>query len=281
MDFRVLARADIALAASDVDGTILPRGGVISRRTIRAVQACAARGIPFVIASGRWYVSAKVIADALGLSDGYMIIANGGAVVRMDGVPLRQWRMSRAAARRAYEIARRENVMINAFVPDAVYRVNTGAMRKPPKGLGDYLGGAYHMHNDDVAQFEARGLDGPYKIEVYADDEALLDRMAARFRAEGFSVSSAYSNNLELMEPGCGKGTAMRWLCDALNVPFERRLAFGDNLNDLDLLEAAGWPVAVDNAVPALKAAARIVAPACEDDGPAQVLEAVLNLREE
>ena len=48
----------IRLICSDVDGTILPRGGEISERTRAAVHALGEKGVPFVIASGRWYVAA-------------------------------------------------------------------------------------------------------------------------------------------------------------------------------------------------------------------------------
>ena len=264
------------LFATDVDGTILPRGGVISERTRNAVRACRDRGIPFVIASGRWYIAAKTIADALGQTDGVMIISNGGAVVRMDGSVLKEWTLTRERAEQAWRIARGSDVMTNAFVRDAVYRVNTRALREPPRGLGDYLGGAYRMVHDDEEAFRTRGLESPYKLEVYSDDPERLDALRERFLREGFSVSSAYWTNLEIMEDGCGKGTALEWLLRELDIPRERAVAFGDNTNDLSLLEAAGLPVAVANAAEELKRAARVVAPSCEEDGVAQIVERAL-----
>ena len=264
---------DIRLVASDVDGTILPRGGVISPRTAAAVARCVARGVPYVIASGRWYVSAKVIADALRMDRGVMIIANGGAVVDLRGRPMAEWTMSRARAEGAWRILSGEDVMINAFARNAVYRIRTDALKEPPKGLGDYLGGRYWMVNDDEARFAECGLESPYKLEAYGDDPRALLRLKARLEAEGYAVTSAYRTNIEIMEAGCGKGRALDWLGARWGIPRERRMAFGDNLNDLDLLQASGWPVAMGNAVPALKAAAWRTAPPCEEDGEAQMLE--------
>ena len=125
----------IRLIVSDVDGTILPRGGVLSERTRAAVRACEDAGVPFVISSGRWYIAAKKIADELNLEKGYMIISNGGAIVHMDGTPLMQWFMPESEARRAYDIMRKYDVMINSFVPNAVYRVNTQVMNHRMRGL--------------------------------------------------------------------------------------------------------------------------------------------------
>lgn len=266
----------IRFIASDVDGTILPRGGEISERTRDAVRRCGEQGVPFVIASGRWYVSAKEVADRLGQREGYMIIANGGAVVDMAGKPLMEWVMTRDEARRAYDIARRRDVMVNSFVRDAVYRVNTRALKRPVKGLGDYLGGAYHMVNDDREVFEDRGLRAPYKLEAYGDDPAVLAELRKELVEAGYSVSSAYADNLEIMPAGCGKGTAVRWLAQRFGVAVEECMAFGDNTNDLSMLEAVGWPVAVENAVPELRAMARVVAPDCALDGVAQVIERAL-----
>ena len=266
----------IRLIASDVDGTILPRGGQISERTRAAVRGCADAGIPFVISSGRWFVSAKAIADALGMESGWMIIANGGAVADMAGNVLHEWRLGPEQAREIYEIARKEDVMINAFVRNAVYRVNTAALSRPVKGLGDYLGGAYHMVNDDRALFEREGLTAPYKIEVYSDGPEPLERLRAIFLEMGYSVSSAYETNIEVMALGCGKGTALKWLAGTLDIDLRDCMAFGDNSNDLSMLSCAGWPVAVENAVDELKRAARIIAPDCALDGAAQVIEQVL-----
>ena len=51
-----------------------------------------------------------------------------------------------------------------------------------------------------------------------------------------------------------------------------RCMAFGDNMNDMDMLNAAGWSVAMGNGDEALKRAARIIAPADSDDGVAKVI---------
>ena len=267
---------NLRLIASDVDGTILPRGGEISNRTRAAVHAAIDRGVPFVISSGRWYISAMEIAGALQLTDGCMIVANGGAVVNMDGAPLWEWTLTSEDAARIYGVLQRYDVMATTFVRNAVYRGNTRALGRPLRQVaGDYFGGRYHIESDNRAAFEEKGLLSPYKLEAYGDP-ALLVSVRAELSALGFSLSSAYADNLEIMAPGCGKGAALRWLAAHLNIPTADCMAFGDNTNDLDMLRAVGWPVAVENAVDALKATARIVAPRCEQDGVAQIIERAL-----
>lgn len=266
----------IRLICSDVDGTILPRGGEISERTRAAVRALGEKGVPFVIASGRWYVAAKDIADRLALTDGVMIVANGGAVVRLDGTPLWEWTMTAEEAGRAYEILLKYDVMRNAFVRNAVYRENTRAYRAMEPGLTSYLGGACAMCNDDRDRFEREGLRSPYKLEAYSDCKPVMTALRAELVQAGFEVTSAYWNNLEIQSRGAGKGAAVRWLAQQLGAARDEILALGDNSNDLSMLQAAGWPVAMANGVDELKRAARLVAPDCADDGAAQVLERVL-----
>jgi Cof subfamily protein (haloacid dehalogenase superfamily) len=265
----------IKLIFSDVDGTILPHGGRISDRTRNAVNAAVESGVPFVISSGRWYISAKKIADELNLADGVMIVANGGAIVRMDGSIVKEWPTPTADAWRAYEIMKKYDVMMNAFVRNAVYRINTRAFSKG-SSLSDYLGDHYRVINNNVEIFEECGLVTPYKMEAYSDDYERLAKLRAELTEAGFSISSAYADNLEIMAPGCGKGTAVKWLAEHYGVTTDECMAFGDNTNDQSMLDAVGWPVAVENAVDSLKENAKIIAEKCEDDGVAKIIEQAL-----
>lgn len=264
---------DIKLIASDIDGTILPNGGEISDETRRAVHLCAEHGIKFVISSGRWYASAKAVATDLNLEEGWMIIANGAAIVEPDGTPVKEWAVSKEDVKNAYAIMQRYDVMINAFVRNAIYRVNTQALKSPMPGMKSYLDGDdYRIVNDDRQAFESIGLIRPYKLEAYSDDFELLARLRVELVEAGLSVSSSFPRNLEIMSEGMGKGTALRWLADSIGASLDQCMAFGDNTNDLQMLEVAGWPVAVGNAVEEVKACARIIAPACADNGVARII---------
>ena len=58
-----------------------------------------------------------------------------------------------------------------------------------------------------------------------------------------------------------------------MNIARDEIMAFGDQTNDLSLMDAAGWPVAMDNAVDAVKARARLIAPHHDQSGVAAVVE--------
>ena len=266
---------DIKLIVSDIDRTILPANQIISPVTYNAVRDCRARGVEFVIASGRWYPAArKVAVDQLGIEDGYMIICNGGAVVRSDGTPLAEWRLTPEQAQQIYELLKAEKVMMTAYVPDAIYRVRGEYLTcfRLPETSYFARTRTYRVVDDDWQGFEEHGLNGPYKIEAYADDTGLLAELRRKVEALGFEANSAFPFNLEIMAPGAGKGAAVRWMTEHMGLTRDQVMGFGDYTNDLPMLENVGWPVAVDNAIDEVKRACRIIAPSCEDDGVARTI---------
>ena len=266
---------DIQLIVSDIDHTILPASQIISPATYNAVRDCRARGVEFVIASGRWYPAArKVAVDQLGIGDGYMIICNGGAVVRSDGTPLAEWRLTPEQAQQIYELLKAEKVMMTAYVPDAIYRVRGEYLTcfRLPETSYFARTRTYRVVDDDWQGFEEHGLNGPYKIEAYADDTGLLAELRRKVEALGFEANSAFPFNLEIMAPGAGKGAAVRWMTEHMGLTRDQVMGFGDYTNDLPMLENVGWPVAVDNAIDEVKRACRIIAPSCEDDGVAKTI---------
>lgn len=271
---------DIRLIASDVDGTMLPRGGVISDNLRRAVTLCRARGIPFIIASGRWIGAMGDVIDQAGCRGLPLIIANGAAILDGDGQPMKEWLLDDDDTRRMYDILRRFDVQINGYGRGVLYCLNTAALRRRSSMIESYIGGKGHrLVLEDRAAFESEGLRSAYKLEALSEDPAIIGAVREALMDTGLSVTHSSARNVEIMARGVNKGAALRWLAAHLGIPTEACMAFGDNMNDRDLLAAAGWPVAVGNADPALKAAARLVAPADVDDGVAKVIfERVLEL---
>ena len=79
---------------------------------------------------------------------------------------------------------------------------------------------------------------------------------------------------LAMIQPrGVDKGRALLGLCQTLKIPPQAAVGFGDDLNDIPLLQACGWGVAVSNALPTVKAAAQEVCLSNQEDGVAHWLE--------
>lgn len=264
---------DIRLVASDVDSTMLPRGGEISENLRRAVRGLRKRGIPFIISSGRWIGALSGVIRQTGTEDMPVIIANGAAIVAPDGETLHEWLMDDADVRRAYDIMRAFNIQINGYVRDGLYCVNSRALKRPSSMVSQYIGAGHaRLVMDDEAAFEAEALHSAYKLEGLTEDLALIQRVRDALAVTGLAVTHSSPRNVEVMAAGVGKGRALRWLAGQMGVDIARCMAFGDNDNDLDMLNTVGWPVAVGNASEDVKAVARIVGPADVEDGVARVI---------
>ena len=78
------------------------------------------------------------------------------------------------------------------------------------------------------------------------------------------------------MEEGITKSTGVTELCRLWNIPMEDTMAFGDHYNDLEMLEAVAQPILMGNAPEELKGRFANVTASNNDDGPAQVIERLL-----
>ena len=89
-------------------------------------------------------------------------------------------------------------------------------------------------------------------------------------------ISKSLPHFLEFAAPGVTKGAGLDFLAHRLGFTRAETVAFGDGENDVELVEWAGYGVAVENAHERVKAIADWIAPSAEDEGVAQVLEALL-----
>jgi Cof subfamily protein (haloacid dehalogenase superfamily) len=111
------------------------------------------------------------------------------------------------------------------------------------------------------------------------DDPDVLDgletRMKMRFDGRLY-IAKSLPYFLEFASPEVTKGSGLAFLAEHLGFTRERTVAFGDGENDVELLEWAGYGVAVENAHDRVKQIADFVCPSVDEEGVAQVLEAYL-----
>jgi hydroxymethylpyrimidine pyrophosphatase-like HAD family hydrolase len=85
---------------------------------------------------------------------------------------------------------------------------------------------------------------------------------------------------LDILPPGCSKGTALRRLAERRGLQPDEILAIGDNWNDFEMLEFAGQAAVMSSGAPDLVERARQkgwqIAPGNDEDGVAQIVESVL-----
>jgi Cof subfamily protein (haloacid dehalogenase superfamily) len=90
------------------------------------------------------------------------------------------------------------------------------------------------------------------------------------------AVSSSADNNLEITNSEAQKGVALKRFAELKGIPLENTMAIGDNYNDVSMLEIAGFPVAMGNAVEDLKDMAAFITKENDESGVAFAIQKFL-----
>jgi Cof subfamily protein (haloacid dehalogenase superfamily) len=266
------------LVASDVDGTLLGPVEQITERTARVIERVLAADVPFVLVSGRPPRWIPRVAKAAGLT-GYAVCANGAAVYdiganevltthELPSVTLHDVVNAVAAVLPEIRVAA-ERTTIGHVQPDP-FAIEAG-FRNPwgnPNGETD---------EPDVAP-RAVVLGRPATKLLIRHRAMTSQQMAEAVEAVlvGADLEITYSSNsglIEISKAGVTKASGLAWVCDLLDVPAAKVVAFGDMPNDMSMLEWAGHGVAMANAHADVLAMADEVTAPNSEDGVAQVLE--------
>ena len=282
------------LIAVDVDGTLLRSDRTISARTRAALGGAIARGAHLVVATGRRRRSATPILKELDLP--HVLVASQGAAVWHDDELIFHRHLPTESAKIALETIRR-HALASALLGNAqreeVIWVD-GDWRANPR-LAHYLernqpflrplAAAAFAHDpleyilmESAERLErlVEDLTGHHalpKIDPPAEPWPVLAAPLWRviFSRGQFTAGAA----VEIVGPTTSKAAALQFLCDRLGITPAQVIAFGDNVNDVEMLEFAGLGVAMGNATDDARAAARKIAPSNDEDGIAAVLEEV------
>ncbi|MDN7177524.1 Cof-type HAD-IIB family hydrolase [Caballeronia sp. SEWSISQ10-4 2] len=236
-----------SIIATDLDGTLLNTDHQVDPFTVETVRELEARGVRFIIATGRHYRDVVGIRKVLGI-DAYLITSNGARIHAPGNERIYARDIAPAAVRRLVQpdLAGSERVIVNLFADDA-WLID----RHAPELL------AFHQDSGfDYDVMDLREHDGENIAKVlYIGEPDDLEVTAANLEREfGDSIYVTYSlpDCLEVMTSDVSKGRALQFVLDRLDIDTAHCVAFGDNMNDIDLLETAGRPFMMNNANPAL-----------------------------
>lgn len=267
-----LAADDVRLIAFDLDGTLFNRDVVVSERTAATLSQVADRGVHLVVASGRSYPSIQARVGHLRFVR-WAVCSNGALLhdmfarrrVRYDPITDHQFGDLRAAIDDvlpdtvwAWE-AEHAHYWTESFVESGIHDIqprNRIPDDTPPPAMSVKV---YVGHSD---------------LESYE----LLDLVAPAI-PHGLCVSTSGSAFLEVTAPGVHKAKGLGDLCADLGVAQEHTMAFGDNVNDLEMMQWVGRGYAMANAHPRLLEVTTLRTEADHhDDGVARTLEELYGL---
>ena len=115
-----------------------------------------------------------------------------------------------------------------------------------------------------------------YKMLIITPDPALthdwMEQLAAEF-GDTITLTQSSKDFIEIISPGISKASALVRLADMLNIHISETMAIGDANNDLPMLKAAGFRVAMGNGKDEVKAVADYVTDRSESDGLEKALK--------
>lgn len=258
----------IKLIASDLDGTLLQNGAQeLTPRAIELIHRLTQKGIHFVAASGRQYDNERLVFHKI--RDEISYIAENGSLCIHQGKVISKGIIPDDLARRILdEIKKKPGYEIVVSRQDACY------IEDNDPAFVDHIVNV--MNNTTKIVDDVRNVEGPIlKIAIANmtshDLGEYLRHLKDMFAPEIKVVTSGHIW-IDFIIPDCNKGTALNHLLNLFKVKPEECVVFGDQYNDIEMLELAGKSYAMSNAAPGVAAHADCVTDSVED-----VLEEILS----
>ena len=274
--------AKIRLAALDVDGTLVRSDLSLSPAVIRAVESLRDAGIVVSINTGR---SMGEMIDFLRSLPWirYFVVSNGATGYDAEmGKTFYENHLPITIAREIEREAQKYPVLTQVYADGTSYldealwphitRFTAEHMHHPSLIAGytpvEHVGDLLAARENDIEK-------------LYISFEDLSDLPRLRAYCERFPVDLVTSihNGLEITQKGVEKGTGLVALCEYLGILPEETAVIGDGLADIAMFRHASLSIAMENALPAVKEAATLIAPSNNDDGAIWSIEQILSAK--
>lgn len=265
------AAAAIRLVASDMDGTLLAPSGELPQETFALIDRLHDAGVHFVAASGRRFDTLQ--AQFAPVADRIDFVAANGAQVVVGGRLIDKEVFSHAAIRRLERAVALFDTLHLALFDDTRSFLMDDESR-------------FEREFDKNLPLPVRMFDVPspevniIKASVYCD-ESIMDMAYALARELDDDFVFAPSGNkwIDVMQRGVNKATGIRQVMEARGIDGSEVMAFGDSMNDYEILRMVGISFAMENGRSAIKQIADHVIGSNAQQSVQREIEALLAVR--
>lgn len=237
---------NIQMVCSDLDGTLLQYGKKhLEGEIFDQIKALRAHGVLFCPASGRQYTSLRKLFAPV--ADDCVYLCENGAVVMQNGKVLAKTPMPRALAEEiAWDFWNNTDGLGEVMLSGE----NTSYLMDRGHGIVDrieFIGNNYKVITDP-----AEIPEDIVKVSVYLVDgvEPFVERFVPKWKQANCAVAGPKWIDTTV----ANKGIGVQSLCDALGLDPANVMAFGDNFNDVAMLDLVGHPYIMDCAAAELRA---------------------------
>ena len=253
---------------SDIDGTLLNSEHKITPTTEQAIKAVIAKGIPFIPVSARPPYAITPYTNQLDMQQA--IICYSGALILDKNL----------TALYSVILEQDDLLQLNTLLNDFNHlSINYySGLDWFSNDLDNY----WTMQESDITGLTAKpvpdSLTEVHKILVMGE-AAEIQTLEQKLKQNlpHLSIHRSKDEYLEIMNKAATKAKAIRFMENHLNINAQDVIAFGDNFNDLDMLQYAGLSIAMGNASDEIKRAAKEVTASNNEDGIALVLNRIFS----
>ncbi|MGF1698610.1 Cof-type HAD-IIB family hydrolase [Vibrio kyushuensis] len=225
------------IVASDLDGTLLAPNHKLSDFTKRTLKELHEKGLTFVFATGRHHVDVAGIREQVGIP-AYMVTSNGARVHDQNDQLMYSKNVPEHLVQPVIDVIKQDpDIMIHLYQNDE-WLLNKED--KILKNFHDESGFTYKVFDVDNAPVD--GIAKIFFTHPDHDHDYLVqfeDKLNELF---GNETNIAFSTPwcLEVMAAEVSKGEALDVVAQSINLKLDNCIAFGDGMNDVEMLSMAG-----------------------------------------
>ena len=246
----------IKLVATDMDGTFLDSKGQFDMDRLKQVLArFKEKGIYFAVASGRGILSLEKLFEEV--RNEIIFIAENGSLVEFHGEDLYEATMPRDFYLKVFDkLQESPYVNVNELLltgKRACYVLET----VDPT----YLSFSAH-YNENIQKVASLADidDDIFKFTTnFAEDQVAAGEAWVNENIDGVKAMTTGYKSIDIVLDHVDKGVAIVELAKKLDIDLSQVMVFGDNLNDLHMMQVAGYPIATENARPEILEVAKEV----------------------
>lgn len=264
----------IKMVIADMDGTLLNSELKISQRNLDAIELLRSKNIRFCVATGRPDQLMKEYVKPLKMEEP-MIMYNGSVI----GHPFLEDRLyenvlNKEDVKHIVEYCEQEDIICMVYTKDKIiskpnYRVAFFQERNKQLPIEAHsIFEDIQNIEDIVEQYNVQ------KILVIENDEVKYQKIKKMLEQyKQFTVATSQHGFIDINPKGSTKGNALNILAEYYQIELADVVAFGDQENDISMLETAGYGIAMGNASDHVKQFADEVTRSNDEDGFAVWIE--------
>lgn len=266
----------IKALCSDIDGTLLNSIRDLSPRLKDVVNRFPAN-FPVILASSRMPDAMRHLVNDLGKNPQPLIAYNGGFVLSSKGEVLEDVSIPLELVEKILRLTEKSDIHISLYQGENWYEEKDDYWSQ--REVRNTKVQCTWMKGFEVVDMWSKGGSGAHKVMCMGTSQDISWLFGELHFEHALDLHLYRSSDtyLEIAPKAISKATGLqKILAYEFDFGMESVIAFGDNYNDIDLLQSVGWGVAVDNARPEVKAVAKEITLHHKEDGVAAILEKLL-----